>query len=59
MIDYMYSDPHFGHRKLAEVRGYCEKGCSDELLMLNHRLLLGLEPIIIKYAERFDYYNRF
>ena len=30
MIDYMYSDPHFGHRKLAEVRGYCEKGCSDE-----------------------------
>jgi calcineurin-like phosphoesterase family protein len=30
MIDYIYSDPHFGHRKLAEVRGYCEKGCSDK-----------------------------
>jgi hypothetical protein len=34
-------------------------GRSGRLLMLNHRLLLGLEPIIVRYAERFDYYNRF
>lgn len=34
-------------------------GRSGRLLMLNHRLLLGLDPIIIKYDERWDYYSKF
>jgi len=34
-------------------------GRSGRILMLNHRLLLDLDPIIIKYDERWDYYAKF
>lgn len=34
-------------------------GRSGRLLLLNHSLLLGLEPITVDYADRWEYYARF
>lgn len=34
-------------------------GRTGRLLMLNHALLLGLEPWYVKYNERYAYYARF
>lgn len=34
-------------------------GRTGRLLMVNHALLLGLKPWIVKYDERWEYYGRF
>ena len=34
-------------------------GRSGRLLMVNHALLLGIDPWIVKFDERLDYYARF
>lgn len=34
-------------------------GRTGRLLMLNHALLLGIDPWVVKFEERYQYYDRF
>lgn len=48
------------HVEYEKIHPYIDgNGRSGRILMLNHRLLLGVEPIIIEYKNRWEYYKRF
>lgn len=68
MINFFYSDPHFGHRKLAEVRGfkgydakgvplgsgvYPEIDIMDTALMNRYRALVELQDVVLWLGDCF------
>jgi calcineurin-like phosphoesterase family protein len=52
-FQYVYSDPHFGHRKLAEVRGFEDVGEHDLALFENYWQLVEDDEVTLWLGDAF------
>jgi calcineurin-like phosphoesterase family protein len=47
MFDAFYSDPHFGHRKLADLRGFSSVTDHDEALVTRYNATVGPGDLVL------------